>query len=137
MKKLIACFIIAIIAMSFTVITPIVRHYPDIMIVYYPQIPKGAKPAFECFNQGVFLSSASDYFNGIDSVTVKYLLYKFKDKTKFETVYTNFYSRINYHSWKKYGPDKKFITVVTETPDDTLAVQQYSPTLTVVYYKVQ
>lgn len=137
MKKLIACFAIAFLAMSFVIVEPVIRHYPDIMMTYDKEVPVNASPATEGFLNGVFVSECSDYFVGIDSVAVKYLQYKFKDKSKFETVYTNFYSRCGDLKWKKYDANKKFIGVVTEMRNDTLCVQKYSPVLTVVYYKVE
>lgn len=137
MKKLIACFAIAFLAMSFVTVEPKVYHYPDIMMTYDKAIPANCDPAFEFFSNDTFLAHAGDYFIGIDSVAVKYLHYKSKDKTKFETVYTNFYCRVNDGSWKKYGADKSFIGIVIEKRNDTLCVSKYSPQFTIVYYKVE
>jgi hypothetical protein len=126
MKKLIACFALLIGLNSFTEPT---YQYPDFIVAYDLKVLPG-RPAFEGFKDGEFVEGGViSFLEGIDSIAVKYMV---KNEYQcFHPTYTNFYTRAGNNQWKKYGPDKKLIGIITEHRDQIGIAQP-----NVVYYKV-
>lgn len=126
MKKLIACFALLIALTSFTEPT---YQYPDFIIAYDLKILPG-KPAIEGFSGGVKMEGdIESHLIGLDSIAVKYMV---KNEYQcYHPTYTNFYARAGNGQWKKYGPDKKLIGIITEHRDQIGITQS-----NVVYYRV-
>jgi hypothetical protein len=121
---------VALLALFFSIVsfnTP-TRYYPDFIVRYDLEVLPG-DPASELFYNGKYVSNNKDpFFSDVDSVAVKYIV---KNDLMYKTVYTNFYSRAGDNQWKKYGPDKQFIGIITEHKNE-IGIEQEN----VVYYRV-
>lgn len=132
MRKVAVCIVLSVLIMSFQNSDSKVWHYPDFVISYDTKTVPGTS-GFEGFSNGVCLIHTTDYFVDVDSVAVKY---RNTVNGQLVDTYTNFYSRLGKHQWKKYNSKKEFMYVITEFIDKVGYVQHCKDQSTVIYYRV-